>query len=268
MRPGAAAALAAVAALLAAPTRAHGADALPGIRARGKLIVSVKNQGAASPSLHKDPAHFQKRNYEIAIARALAKKIFGDDQKLELKLMPKRTRVPALVDAQVDLVVSMLAARDDDPLVDFSQPYCEGGLALLASARAPVARLRDLDGKKVAVVDQTVHDRGAELRQIAAHEKIRLQIVRYPTFATAVAGLDGGQVRALASMAANLDAFLAQTPSGFARVPGLLTHERYAVAVKKGHADLLALVNDALAELKASGELARLADAAQIDCRP
>src|SRR5437764_12403851 len=61
------------AALLPAAARADAK--LDAIRARGKLIVSVKNDAQRT---HKDPAHQQKRGFEVELARALARHILGD----------------------------------------------------------------------------------------------------------------------------------------------------------------------------------------------
>jgi hypothetical protein len=54
------------------PATAHADAALDRIKARGKLVVSVKNESARRQSAHKDPAHFAKRDFEIALARAIA----------------------------------------------------------------------------------------------------------------------------------------------------------------------------------------------------
>src|SRR3954470_4775883 len=92
--------------LLAAPALAK----LDEIRARGRLIVSVKND-AQRP--HKDPAHFQKRGFEVELAGLLAKKIFGDASKLELRILARPVRIPMLVSGAVDLVLSMIPVSGD-----------------------------------------------------------------------------------------------------------------------------------------------------------
>lgn len=60
------------------------------IRARGRLIVSVKNQGANAQSAHNDPAHFEKRGMELELAHALAARLLADPQKIELKMCVSR----------------------------------------------------------------------------------------------------------------------------------------------------------------------------------
>src|SRR5262249_43402397 len=78
------------------------------IRARGRLVVSLKREGAAAPSVHHDPAHFQKRNFEVALARAIAKKVLGDPERIELKTLPRAVRLFAVADGRVDLCISMI----------------------------------------------------------------------------------------------------------------------------------------------------------------
>jgi putative glutamine transport system substrate-binding protein len=245
-----------IAAAALALTVALPAD-LAEIVARGKLIVSVKNQGPASPELHKDPAHFQKRNYELEIARAIAKKLMGDEHKLELKLMPRPTRLPALTDGKVDLVVSMIAVTEERAkLIDFSKPYCSGGLSLLVSTRHGITRFQDLDGKKIATIQQTANDHAAEVRELLVRKHLAIEVVSFANFDQATQALDADRVQALASMGANLDAFLAAKPGAFLRLESPLTRERYAVAVRKGNPRLLAAVDGVIDELEQSGALA------------
>jgi aspartate/glutamate/glutamine transport system substrate-binding protein len=244
----------ALAAALLVASVAHAATPAE-IRARGKIIVSVKNQGSATVSAHKDPAHFEKRNFEIELARAIAKKIVGDPDKLELKLMPRAVRLFAVAEDRVDLVISMVAITEERrKQVDFSQPYYEGGLALLVSAKSKVVKLEDLQGKKILALRQTANDPSAELKHQA--QGITFSIERVSNFAEAAKLIEGGKADGLVSHAVNIDTWLA-TRKGLVRSP-MLTDESFAVAVKKGNAELLAAVNQVIVELRKSGELAAM----------
>jgi aspartate/glutamate/glutamine transport system substrate-binding protein len=245
---------------LAGVASASDGGVLDAIRARGKLLVSVKNQGAESPQLHKDPAHFQKRGFELEIVGAIAKRIFGDASKVELKLMPKVARLPAVVEGQVDMAVTMLAITDERRAqVDFSDPYYEAGLAILVRPGSTLATLAHLEGKRVAVATQTANDHGAELLKLAERAGVHLTLVRYPSFARAAAAAADKQVDAVVAPAANIDVYLCEARRGLVRAPGFLNHERYAIAVKKGNSELLQAINATLGELRRSGELGRLA---------
>ena len=222
------------------------------IRARGKLIVSVKNQGAAAPGAHHDPAHFEKRNFELELAHRLAKKIVGDPDKLELKLMPRAVRLFAVAEDRVDLVVSMIAVTDErKKQVDFSKPYYEGGLALLVRTPSKIARVEDLAGKTLLALRQTANDPAADLAR-----RVTFKLERVGSFDEAAKLLAAGKADGLVSHAVNIDTWL-PGHAGFARTP-LLDDEKFAVAVKKGNAELITLVNQVIDELRASGELAAM----------
>ena len=75
------------------------------IRVRGKLIFSVKNDAKHE---HKDPAHYQKRGFEVDLVHAIARRLFGDESRVELRLLARPVRLPMLAAGAVDLVVSMV----------------------------------------------------------------------------------------------------------------------------------------------------------------
>jgi putative glutamine transport system substrate-binding protein len=227
------------------------------IRARGRLVVSVKNEGAASPSVHHDPAHFQKRNFEVELAHALAGKILGDPAKVELKLMPRAVRLAAVVEDRVDLVVSMIAVTDERKRqVDFSRPYWTDGLALLLRPGLRVEKLEELQGRRLLALRQTANDPSAELQRQAAARGVRFTVERVVSFGEAEAALRAGRADGLVSHAVNIEAWLAAHP-GLER-SALLEREDYAVAVKKGANDLVRAVNETIDELERSGKLAEM----------
>ena len=116
-------------AIFMCPIAANATSKVEQIRARGKLIVSVKND-AKKP--HKDPAHFQKRGFEVELAQALARHIVGDESRLELKMLARPVRLPMLAAGVVDLVVSMIPMTAENvSQCDFSHPYFSSGLSLL-----------------------------------------------------------------------------------------------------------------------------------------
>jgi putative glutamine transport system substrate-binding protein len=242
-------------AILLCLTGVAGAGKLDEIRARGKLIVSVKNQGPASPDLHKDPAHFQKRGFELELAHAIAGKILGDPGKLELQLMPRKTRLAAVMGDNVDLAISMLPIAPDPEAVVFSRPYFASGLGIMVKTGSPIAKLEELDGKKLAAVQQTANDPEPAWRKVTAARKIRTQIVRFPSFASAAQAVADGKADALLSHDVNIDAFL-DGNAGFRRLAEIVAKEPIGVAVKKGNDDLLALVNEVIDGLERAGTLA------------
>src|SRR6185369_1113872 len=176
------------------PISASGSD-LAAIRARGHLIVAMKNEGAPAADAHKDPAHFQKRNFELDIARRIAQRIFGDEKKLVVMTLPGRERLPALQAGTIDVVIAMI--RSDErtrSLADLSEPYYEGGFALLVPAESQVTKLQDLSGKRVALPRQKNNNPRARVDALLAERQVSAKIVTYPNFHTATQALGSRQV--------------------------------------------------------------------------
>lgn len=236
------------------------AGKLEEIRARGKLVVSVKNQGAAAPELHKDPAHFQKRGFELELARAIAKRLFGDESRVELRILPRPVRLPMLASGAVDLVISMIPVTADNAAqCELSHPYFSSGLSLLLPAGAPPLGAAELADKTIAFRKQSFNNYGAELERIARERGVALRVRYYPTFDDAVKAVAAGEAAAVGGNFVDLDAYRKEHP-GFVVNADLLEERRVAVAVKKGDADLLRLVNQTIDDLARSGELKRMTE--------
>lgn len=250
--------------LLILPAFASAASDPDAIRARGTLIVSVKNLGDADVSRHRDPAHFHKRALEVGIARAIATRLLGSPDKLELRMLRKPQRLPALRAGEVDLAISMLRVTpESQALVDFSTPYYQGGLAVLQARGGPVHGLDDLRGRRFAVLDRNEGDTDRTTQRLGAVLGAPLEAEPVENFRAGIAAIEAGRVAGLVSESANIDVFLARHGDGFERSPAL-TAEHYAVAVAKGNAALLTLVNEVLKAMRDSGELARLEQAAEL----
>lgn len=250
--------------LCAIAVSASAANSLATIRARGQLIVSVKNVGDKAVEKHRDPAHFQKRGMELAIARAIARHILGSPEALSLKMMRKPERLPAIARGEVDLGISMLRVTPDNAkLVDFSMPYYRNGLAVLEGKDGAITGKRDLAGKTLAVIERNDGDAAAMLAAIAAATGSAPKVLPVANFRDATAAIEEGRVAGLLSEAVNIDVFLARHGGAFKRSP-LLTEDTFAVAVPKGNPDLLAAVNEVLAALEASGELKAMANDAEM----
>lgn len=250
--------------LCAASAVAMAANDPATIRTRGTLIVSVKNVGDKAVEKHRDPAHFQKRGMELAIARAIARQLLGSPDALTLKMMRKPERLPAIAHGDVDLGISMLRVTPDNAkVVDFSTPYYQSGLAILLAKDSAITGKRDLAGKTLAVVERNDGDAAAMLAAVEAAAGARPKVLRVANFREGAAAISEGRAAGLISEAVNIDVFLARHPGPFKR-SGLLTEDRYAVAVAKGNAALLAIVNEVLAALETSGELKAMASAAEL----
>jgi len=227
------------------------------IRTRGRLIVSVKNEGVPQPALHHDPAHFQKRGFEIELARAIAARVVGSADKLELRLLPRRERLPALSAGKVDLVISMIRVQPT-PGVAFSMPYFSGGLVMLVRKDGRISKIVQLDGGHAGIVRAHANDPTAETQRILGERKLDVAIDHFDRIEDAARALREGRIRAIIGQSANLDAW-ARAHADVRIAAETLSHEEFAVAVRKGDDDLRALVDEVIRKLSQSGELARMA---------
>jgi len=244
-----------VAASLITTTATARGDKLADIVARGTLIVSVKNDAQHA---HKDPAHFDKRGFEVELVHLLAKKIVGDERKVELRILSRPVRLPMLVAGSVDLVVSMIPVTPQNASqVDFSHPYFAQGLSLLVRAGAPRLTLADLDGKTIAFRKQSFNDHGGELVRLAAEHGVKVTVRWFPSTDAAATAVAKGEVAAMGGNFVDLDAYRKEH-AGFTVDASLLDERLVAVAVKKGEPELLRIVNETIHQLRSSGELKRL----------
>lgn len=227
------------------------------IRARGRLIVSVKNEGVPQPALHRDPAHFQKRGFELELARAIAARVVGSADKLELRLLPRRERVPALLAGKVDLVISMIRVQPTEG-VAFSIPYFSGGLVMLVRKEGGISKIAELGGGHAGIVRAHANDPTAEVQRILGERKVTVAIDYFDRIDDAARALKGGKIRAIIGHDANLAAW-AREHADVRIATEKLSHDEFAVAVRAGDDDLRALVDEVIRKLEKSGELARMA---------
>jgi polar amino acid transport system substrate-binding protein len=73
------------------------------IAERGRLIVGVDQN--TNPFGYRDPASGQLEGFDIDVAREIARAIFGDPDRIDLRVYEADQRVPVLQSGQVDLVV-------------------------------------------------------------------------------------------------------------------------------------------------------------------
>lgn len=233
---------------------AAAADTLERIRERGHLRVAVKNDGNPDRAQHKDPAHFDKRDFEVDLARALAAALLGDASKVEFVMVRKPERIPAVASGKVDLAISMLRP---DPRhlekVDFSQPYYDAGVAVMQGPSGRIAKAMELAGRRIGVIARNDAEPHAMLARVG-HADGPAALREFEHFDAAADALKQGDIDALFSESANIDVYVKAHVGQFVCSPPL-SIEPVAVALPKGDAALLTAVNGVIDELRASGKL-------------
>ncbi|OIV36483.1 hypothetical protein BIV57_16085 [Mangrovactinospora gilvigrisea] len=198
----------------------------------------------------RNPATGQIQGFDIDIAKAIARAIFGTDDSahLYLKTVPTARRQEALASRQVDLVIRTMDATCDriagtngHPAVAFSSVYFEASQELVVPKGSPITGFNStLNGKRLCLAEGSI-----------AQDDIKAK--GYGTKVTAVANqldclvrLQLGQVDALMTDSALAAGQAAQDPAVAVLSNSPLGSDPYAVAVNKHDTDLVRFVNSVL----------------------
>lgn len=239
------------------------ADALDRIRERGQLLVAVKNDGNPERAAHKDPAHFDKRNFEVALAHAIASELLGDPAKVAFVLLRKPERVPAVQTGRADLAISMLRPSSRNVArVDFSEPYYQAGAAVMQLPPGRVSAAADLKGLRLGAIARNDVDKHALLLN-AGQSRGPAALVEFPDFDAAADALRAGDIDALFSEVANIKAYVTGHREFVSSPP--LSSEPVCVAVPKDEAALRASVDTVIRRLRESGDLDKMRAAQGLD---
>src|SRR5205814_10428258 len=96
------------------------------IHDRGRLVVGVAQDTFLFG--YPNPDTKQLVGFDVDVARQVARALFGDENRIELRPITAAQRAPALHDASVDLVARLSgSACADRRLVHFSTAYYPSG---------------------------------------------------------------------------------------------------------------------------------------------
>ena len=221
-------------------------SAVAAAKERGKLVVGVKYDTNLFGK--KDPADGQVKGFDIDMAKAVSKKVMGDEAKLELKEVTSKTRIPLLENGDIDAIIATMTITEErKKQVDFSDVYFAAGQSLLVPNDSPVTGIQDLKGKTVIAV------KGSTSAKNIREKSPEAKVAEYENYAEAFTALKSKKGDALTTDNSILLGMQKEDPN-FKLVGGLFTDEPYGIAVRKGDAEMLKAVNETITELKSSGE--------------
>jgi ABC-type amino acid transport substrate-binding protein len=213
-------------------------------KARGALIVGVRQDFLPFGYLDE---RGKNTGLEVDLARYLARQLFGDDSKLQFSPVTAGDRITALVSRTVDMLIAGVTVTDySSSVFAFSEPYFTSGSLLLVSRNSSIKSLEDLKGRKVAVVEGTLQEKGLEQ---LGREATR---IKFWTVPDAVEALLAGKVDAFAEDDVLVRALSKKHPS-LSAVGTPFNSRPIAVAMPKDEPALLAWVNDQLRKARADG---------------
>ncbi|HEX8630897.1 MAG TPA: glutamate ABC transporter substrate-binding protein [Catenuloplanes sp.] len=225
----------------------------------GSYMDEIRKRGLLRVGTSQDTLLFSSRNpitgriegFDVDMARAVAKAIFDDENKIQIIVTPNAQRIPAAKDGTVDLVVqttTMNCTRWKE--IDFSTVYYDAGQKVLVSTASTAKGVGDLGGKRVCAAA------GSTSLENLERLDPRPITVAMPGNSDCLVAFQRNQVDAISTDDTILAGLAAQDP--YAKVIGApFTKEPYGIAISKEHEDFTRFVNAVLERQRADGSWKR-----------
>jgi polar amino acid transport system substrate-binding protein len=227
---------------------------LAAIKAKGKIVVGV-DQNTLQFGF-RNPATGNIEGFDVAIARHVAKVIFGDENAIQLRVLTSNQRVPALKNGEVDLVVQTMTincVRRKD--VDFSAVYYEANQQVLVKKDSGITGLDSLGGKRVCASESSTSLANIVNADIDP-KPIGMQVAGWTD---CLVMLQQNQVDAVSTDNTILAGLAKQDPTTHV-LPVSLGREPYGMAVPMGQTDFVRFLNAVLEQMRADGTWTRIYD--------
>ncbi len=217
------------------------------IQSRGRLVVGVSGDSLLLGA--RNPITGRIEGFDIDLARQVSAAIFGDPDKIELRVITAAQRIPLLQSGEVDLVarnMTITCARWEQ--VAFSAEYYLSGQKVLVPLGSTATSLADLAGQRVcAPAGSTSLAKLADFPAVVP--------VSGTTHTDCLVKFQQGKVDAITGDDTVLAGLAAQDP--YAEVVGAaFTQEPYGLAMSSAAVDLVRFVNGVLAQTIADGRWA------------
>lgn len=193
----------------------------------------------------------KRTGFDIDLVEALGKAM---GKKVEWIDIDFKGLIPAVQAGRADMAVSAIYITDARrQVVDFTDPYYVGGLAVLTRKDGPIKSLKDLDGRKVSVQVGTksvsyLKEHYPEVQRVEVEKNQEMfNLVQIGRADAAVTGKPAAKL-------------FAQSTTDMTVLPEQITSEEYGIAVSKRQPELTASLNEALKKIKADGTYEQIVD--------
>jgi putative glutamine transport system substrate-binding protein len=222
------------------------------IKDRGVLKVGVK---VDVPKFgYKDPATSKIEGFEIDVAKSIAKKILGDESKVEFEGVTSKTRGPLIDSGQADMIVATFTITEErKKSYNFSDAYYTDGVGLMVKKDSGITNLKGLDGKKIGVAQSATSKKA--IQEEADKIGAKVSFLEFASFPEIKAALDAGRIDCFSVDGAILNGYLDDST---VILDQKFSPQNYGIASKKGNDELAKVINDTVNEMKKSGELDNL----------
>ncbi|MFN0071890.1 MAG: glutamate ABC transporter substrate-binding protein [Chloroflexota bacterium] len=215
------------------------------IQDRGVLRAGVKQDVLLFGYLN--PRTNKIEGFDVDIAKELARVIFGDPEKVDLRGMPSAARIPSLQEGVVDIVVStMTITKARLEQIDFADVYYESGQMILVPGNSAITGIQDTAGKRVCAA------KGSTSETNITKFSPEAIVVQADVYSECLLAAQQGRADAISTDDVILLGLAEQDPSMKLLGPPF-TQEPYGIGIAKGHPEFVELINATLTQLKESG---------------
>ena len=222
-----------------------GSPTIDNIRKRGKLLVGNK---FGFPTFNVIDASGRNQGYMADLARALAKQMLGDENKVEFRQTSDETRFEMIDRNEIDVVIDVTPPSDEKARhADFSDEIFRSGSGLLVKKGSPITSVTDLrKGTRVLYHTENKDAKGLKARAPEA------TYIGFAESEQAFAALQAGRGDVVMHVVTHLYRDASRNPDYV--VVSRFTDKPYVMAVKKGDTVMRDYVNEFLRSMKSSGE--------------
>lgn len=198
-----------------------------------------------------NPETGEVEGMEIDLAKALAKKLLGDENKIEIQGVTAQTRGPLLDNNEVDIIVATFTITEERKLsFNFTQPYYTDGIGFLLKKELGAKAIKDLDGKKIGVAQSATTK--AALEDKAKELGITFKFSEFASYPELKTALTSGRIDAFSVDTSILRGYVDESTEILAET---FKPQEYGIASKLDNKDLAAYLDAFVKELKDDGSL-------------
>ncbi len=244
----------------AAPPPAGQIDTLRRIRDTGVILIGVRE--ASVPFSFLD-ANKSPQGYSVDICLKVADVIKAELKmpRLESRFVPvsSANRIPMLLEGKIDLECgSTTNTRDRQKQVAFAYTTFVAGIKMLAKRSSNISSIEDIRGKTIVVTKGTTSENVMSVKN--DEQLLKLNIIVAADHNESFRMVEEGKAVAFPMDDVLLYGLISKSkkPDDFAVVGKYLSVEPYAIMMREDEPQLERVVNKALSDMFASGEIRKL----------
>jgi polar amino acid transport system substrate-binding protein len=217
------------------------------IKKRGRLIAGVSADTYLLGS--RNPFTGEIEGFDIDMVKAVAKAIFGNEDRYQLKVITAAQRIPALEKGDVDIVARNMTINCDRwKQIAFSGEYYRSGQKILVRKGSKANSISDLAGQKVCAPI------GTSSMDNLIKEVPKAIPVGADTHTGCLVLFQEGKVAAITGDDTVLAGLAAQDPYAVVPDQRAFTDEPYGLGFNEKDVDFVRFVNARLDQMRSDGE--------------